>query len=67
VENRTFAIGHKDRHFLESLRFRGTTKLSPDPQQQAMAQTFAPGSTGCWPPGDITARQLAKRAAGNDS
>jgi len=52
VENRTFAIGHKDRHFL-------------DPQQQAMAADIRAWLNRMLAAGDITARQLAKRAAGN--
>jgi hypothetical protein len=51
-ENRTFAIGHKDRHFL-------------DPQQQAMAADIRAWLNRMLAAGDITARQLAKRAAGN--
>ena len=52
VENRTFAISHKDRHFL-------------DPQQQAMAADIRAWLNRMLAAGDITARQLAKRAAGN--
>jgi len=52
VENRTFAIGNKDRHFL-------------DPQQQAMAADIRAWLNRMLAAGDITARQLAKRAAGN--
>jgi hypothetical protein len=52
VENRTFAVGHKDRHFL-------------DPQQQAMAADIQAWLNRMLAVGDITARQLAKRAAGN--
>jgi hypothetical protein len=50
--DRTFAIGHKDRHFL-------------DPQQQAMAADIRAWLNRMLAAGDITARQLAKRAAGN--
>ena len=52
MENRTFAIGHKDRHFL-------------DPQQQAIAADIRAWLNRMLAAGDITARQLAKRAAGN--
>ena len=50
--------------FSRKLAFRGTTKLSPDPQQQAMAADIRAWLNRMLAAGDITARQLAKRAAG---
>lgn len=52
VENRTFAVGHKDQHFLY-------------PQQQVIAAEIWARLNRMLAAGDITARQLAMRAAGN--